>query len=84
MCLWVPKKNKLVILLSTAHQSDETGESGKAEKVELYNKTKSGVHALDQKVRQYTMYSKTKRWPMAVFHNILDIEDYDAYALLKL
>ena len=47
MCLWVPKKNKLVILLSTAHQSDETGESGKAEKVELYNKTKSGVHALD-------------------------------------
>ena len=47
MCLWVPKKNKLVILLSTAHQSDETGESGKAEKVELYNKTKAGVHALN-------------------------------------
>ena len=36
MCLWVPKKNKLVILLSTGHKSDEIGERGKAEIVELY------------------------------------------------
>ena len=31
MCLWVPKKNKLALLLSTAYQSDKIDESGKPE-----------------------------------------------------
>ena len=35
MSLWVPKKNKLVFLLSTAHQSDKIDESGKPEIVEF-------------------------------------------------
>ena len=59
MCSWVPKKNKLVLLLSTAHQSDKIGESGKPEIVEFYNETKAGVDALNQKVRHYTTYRKT-------------------------
>ena len=61
MCSWVSKINKLVLLLSTAHQSDKIGESGKPEIVEFYNETKAGVDALDQKVRNYTTYRKTKR-----------------------
>ena len=50
MCLCVPKRNKHVLLLSTAHQYDKICESGKPEIVEFYNKTKAGVDALDQKV----------------------------------
>ena len=44
------KKNKLALLLSTAHQSDNFVESGKPEIVELYNETKAGVDSVDQKV----------------------------------
>ena len=84
MCLWVPKKNKLVLLLSIGHQSDKIGESRKPEIVEFYNETKAGVDALDQKVRHYTTYCKTKRWSMVVFYIILDIAAYNAYVLFKL
>ena len=70
MCLCILKKNKLVLLLSTAHQS----ESGKPEIVKLYNETKAGVDALDQNVQH----------PMAVFYNFLDIPAYNAYVLFKL
>ena len=83
-CSWIPKKNKLVFLLSTAHQSDKIGESGEPEMIEFYNETKAGVNALDQKVRYYTTYHKMKRWPMAVFCNILHIAAYNAYVLFKL
>ena len=65
--------NKFVFLLSTAHQYDKISESGKPEIVEFYKKTKAGVDALDQKVRHYTTYCKTKHWTMAVFYNSLDI-----------
>ena len=78
MCLWVPKQNKLVLLLSNAHQSDKIGESGKPEIVEIYNETKAGVDALDQKVRHYRSYHKTRGWPVVVFYNILDIAAYNA------
>ena len=73
MCSWVPKKNKLVLLLST-----EIGESAKPEIGEFYNEIKARVDALYQKVRHYTTYRKTKRWPMAAFYNILDIAAYYA------
>ena len=71
-------------MLSTAHYSDKIGEIEKPETVEFYNETKAGVDALDQKVRHYTTYRKTKRWPMAVFYNILDIAAYNSYVLFKL
>ena len=52
--------------------------------VEFYFKTKVGVDALDQKVRHYTTYCKTSRWPFAVFYNILDLLIYNALVLYKL
>ena len=70
-------------MLSTAH--DKIGGSGETEMIEFYNdETKAGVDALDQKVRYYTTHRKMKRWPKAVFCNILDIAAYNAYVLFKL
>ena len=37
---------------------------------------------IDQKMRHYTTYHKTKHWPMAVLYNILAC--YNAYVLFKL
>ena len=39
----------------------------------FYNKTKSGVDITDQMARQYTVKAGARRWPMAVFYNILDL-----------
>ena len=84
MCSCIPKKGKLVVLLSTLHQTNEIAQSGKPEIFEFYNQTKAGVDALDQKVRHYSTYWKTKHWPQAVFYNILDIAAYNAFVLFKL
>ena len=73
MSSWVPKKTKLVLLLSNACQSDKIGERGKPEIVKFQNETKAGVDPLDQKVRHYT-----------TCHKILDIEANNAYVLFKL
>ena len=79
MCSWVQKKRKLVLLLATLHQTNETVKIEKPETIEFYNQTKAGVDALEQKVRHYSIYRKTKCWPQAVFHNILDIAAYNAF-----
>ena len=84
MVSWYPKRAKVVLLLSTMHHGDKIGDSGKAEIVEFYNKTKAGVDALDRKVCHYTPYRKTSRWLLAVFYNILDLLAYNAFVLYKL
>ena len=84
MVSWHPKRSKFVLLLSSLHHNSNIAESGKPEIVEFYNKTKAGVDALDQKVRHYTTYRETHRWPLAVFYNILDILAYNAYILFKM
>ena len=84
MVSWYPKLAKIVLLLSTMHHDDKIGDSGKPGIVESYNKTEVGVDELDQKVRHYTTYGKTIRWPLAVFYNILDLSAYNAFILYKL
>ena len=46
-----------------------------------YNSTKGAVDTLDQLVTTYTCKRKTKRWPMIVFYNILEISAYNALIL---
>ena len=80
----VSKKIKVCAILSTLHHNNSISVSGKPEVVEFYKKTKAGVDALGQKVRHYTTYCKTYRWPLAVFYNILDISAYNAFVLYKI
>ena len=71
---YVPKKAKVVMLLSTMHNIEETNStSGKPEIIEYYNKTKSGVDTLDQLCANYTCGRSTRRWPLCIFYCILDI-----------
>ena len=80
---WHPNPSKHVPILSSLHHSTNIAESGKPEIAEFYNKTKTGVDTLDQKVRHYSTYHKTYRWPLAVFYNIFDISAYNSYILYK-
>ena len=78
-----PKKN--VCVLSSLHMFVELDESEKKkpETVEFYNKTKCGVEVADQMARQYSVKAGTRRWPVAVFYNILDLAGINAFVLYK-
>ena len=61
----------------------DTTTKKKPETVTFYNKTKCGVDIADQMARQYTVKAGTRRWPVAVFYNILDIACINACVLYK-
>lgn len=79
---YVPKKNKNVLLLSTAHNTNGVDEKTKKPYIILdYNSTKSGVDTLDYLVKAYTCRRITKRWPLALFFNLINIAGVAAYRL---
>lgn len=72
------KRRKSVILLSTMHDTgvvDRTPENQKKkpEIVLFYNATKGAVDTVDKMAHAYTVKRRTKRWPMVMFFNIIDV-----------
>ncbi|XP_035854995.1 uncharacterized protein LOC118494664 [Sander lucioperca] len=83
---YVPKRNKNVVLLSTLHMGDARVSAGRHAKPDIilhYNSTKGSVDNLDKLVGTYSCRRKTARWPLAVFHNILDVSAYNAFVLWR-
>ena len=78
-----PRKN--ISLLSTMHQtvSTDNGPKKMPETVSHYNSTKYGVDVMDQMARLYSVKGGTRRWPVAVFYNILDLAAINAHILYK-
>ena len=54
------------------------------ETIQYYNKSKVGVDVLDQMARYHTSKSSTRRWPVAVFFNILVCACINAYIIYGL
>ena len=76
------KRGKSVTLLSSQHHVGLIDENNnKPEIVNFYNATKAGVDTLDQLVRLYTVRRKTKRWPLVIFYNMLDIACYNSLVI---
>lgn len=76
------KKNKSVNLLSSQHHDKAIDAStGKPEIIHYYNSTKGGVDTLDQLIRHYSVKRATRRWPVALFYNIIDTAAYNAFVL---
>jgi len=83
---YMAKKKKVVNLMSSHHNSiavDSTDKK-KPEIVNYYNKTKIGTDLMDQKVANYTTARATRRWPMALWFNILDIAAANAEIIFHL
>ena len=80
---YCPKKGKLVItLLSTIHLdkgAKSPGPEKKTEVITYYNATKGGVDTINQMVRRFTIKKKTRRWPMVIIYNMLDISALNAF-----
>jgi hypothetical protein len=87
-CLFVkyqPKRNKTVCLLSSLHTEAELaeGEKKKPQIICFYNENKVGVDVFDQMSRLYSCHSSSRRWPLAVWANILDIAGINAHVVFK-
>ncbi|XP_025754432.1 piggyBac transposable element-derived protein 4-like [Oreochromis niloticus] len=80
---YVPRRGKNVLLLSTKHRTPDVSEEEKRKPVIIqdYNRCKGGVDNLDKVVGTYSCRRKTNRWPVALFHNLLDVSLYNSYVL---
>lgn len=78
------KKNKAVHLLSTMHRRTECdGAKKKPTVIHYYNHNKCGVDVLDSMVKSMTTKIGTRRWPLAVFFNLLDIAGVNSWIVFK-
>ena len=86
LTVYAPKRKKTVFVLSSMHsmiQAQDTTKK-KPNTITLYNTTKCGVDVMDQMVREYTVRTGTRRWPVAVFYNMIDIAALNAHILYQL
>lgn len=79
---FMPKKNKTVLLLSTMHEGAVLNpNTNKPDIIHSYNATKSGVDTFDQICSNMSCNRKTRRWPMAIFYNMLNISAVNSYVI---
>ena len=70
---YTPKAKKAVLVLSSLHHDIEVEEDRKPSIISYYNAMKSGVDNLDHLVSLTTCKRKTRRWPMVLFYNMVDV-----------
>ena len=80
---YIPKQRKNVILLSSQHYDSQVSErpDKKPSIILHYNASKGAVDSLDKSVRTYSCQRKSRRWPMILFQNILDIAAFNAFVI---
>ncbi|KAJ8874725.1 hypothetical protein PR048_025591 [Dryococelus australis] len=80
------KVTKNVLVLSTLHTEvniDQQIEKMIPEIIKFYNGTKYGVDIVDQMTHKYTTRAMSRRWPVHVFYNILDLACINAHTHYK-
>jgi hypothetical protein len=80
------KKQKVIHVLSTVHRglSRQIDGKRKPESVLFYNENKCGVDLMDSMCRQMSTKAGCRRWPLAVFFNILDIAGINAWIIFRM
>ena len=76
-------------ILSSHHNKpeispEEAQQKFKPNTVLDYNSTKCGVDSVDQMTRCYNVKSSTRRWPVQVFYNIINLSSINSWVLFKL
>ncbi|KAM9413943.1 piggyBac transposable element-derived protein 4-like [Salvelinus alpinus] len=79
----VPKKNKNVVLLSTLHKTAEISDREDRKQAIILddNHNKGGMDNLDKVIGTYSCRRMTARWPLVIFHNIIDVSSYNAFVI---
>ena len=84
LTIYKGKIKKVACILSSMHRNvniDQCHKKKLSETIQYYNKSKVSVNVLDQMARYHTSKSSTRRWPVAVFFNILDCACINAYII---
>ena len=77
------KTNRVANMLSTMHSQPEI-ESASDQKPSIFllcNKTKGGVDTLDSMVRSCSTKRTARRWPLVLFHNMIDVSTINAFII---
>lgn len=85
LTIYKTKSRKKVILLSLKHKGVKIDNNSQqiSKTTAYYNKTKCGVNVTNQMARKYSVKSKSYRWPVQVFFNILDLAGINAWIFYK-
>jgi hypothetical protein len=87
LTVYKPKPNKVVAMLSSffVHPTvaDPQSEKKKPDVIEYYNSSKCGVDCFDAMSRMLTTRCASRRWPLYVLFNILDIAGINSWVLYK-
>ena len=75
------KKKKNDLLLSSMHHQPTLEENGKPEIVMYCSNTKGGMDSLDQMCSLYSCSRKTRRWPLCVLYEMLNIVAVNSYVI---
>ncbi|XP_066149862.1 piggyBac transposable element-derived protein 4-like [Euwallacea fornicatus] len=78
---YLPKPNKIVMLLSTMHEGATISENGKPDIIINYNETKAGVDTFDQLCSNMNCSRKTRRRPLCVFYGIINIATINSFVI---
>ena len=84
MVSYKPSLSKVVLLLSSKHNTPQLGEKKKPKIIHFYNKTKGGVDVLDNMCSRYSCNRKTQRWSLCLFFGPINIAVVNAFILSKL
>ena len=78
---YCPKTNRVVNMLSTMHSQSEIESSSdqKPSIILFHNKTKGGVGTLDRMLRSYSIKRMTRRWPLVLCYNMIDVSAINAF-----
>ncbi|XP_051802911.1 uncharacterized protein LOC127533589 [Acanthochromis polyacanthus] len=85
LTVYAASRKKTVYVMSSMHSVIQTEDSRKRKPstITQYNSTKCGVDAMDQMVRQYSVRAGTRRWPVSVFYNMVDMAALNAHVLYQ-
>ncbi|XP_066149861.1 piggyBac transposable element-derived protein 4-like [Euwallacea fornicatus] len=79
---YMPRKNKIVLLLSTMHEGAEVMEpTGRPAIIHNYNQTKGSVDTFDQMCSNMNSSRKTRRWPLCVFYGMINMSSINSYVI---
>jgi len=79
-----PKRNKIVILLSSLHKQGIVEQGCKPDIVLFYGTNKTGTDSFDKKCHDYTVVRRTNRWPVRMMYGILDQAAVNSHILFCL
>ena len=81
-----PKNNKIVLILSSHHPNTIVHGEDMKFKPDIileYNESKCGVDVVDQIADKYSVQRKTRRWPLSLFYNYLNIIIINSYTVYE-